>query len=526
MKIHLFNLYTRHTASGHRHRWHLATAPGYQSWSDDDPDSVAWLPYIGQWASVAVKASGESGGSRAAFDDLRLMNVRLPDDIRRYASVYDITADAWLRVALGALRPLNILLTDYTVLEVEEMEVEDDAPLSSAVPIWRAKAGLIVPTRTELRLPVWDRLADFDASIQGEADRYAGTGGLEGPAELAGSAKERAIGHCPIVVPTYLGVVGTKHTYSVSGGRPIHGVPRAWDQAVPYALVPGVPGASGLVTEYAVNLANGIVTVGGGKPLDFRCEVEGETVGGVWHRHIGAVVGWLAVSSGIVGAAVTVGMDATPRTIGAYLPAGDSTTHRALFDRLVSSVSRGRWYLDIEDRIVVTRLPRAVDAVPTRAYRTAAGETGGLTLATTTPTVPAKQVIVKWGQNASPSSTTGSAASASTVALWSKGWRETPSAVDAAVVAVWGVAAKAVPVETALSLAVDAASESPLWLAERSDPPRQYEMKAHDGAPGLGIGAAVTVTDDIAGFEAGATVVVYGRTNRDRGGGATLYVER
>jgi hypothetical protein len=383
----------------------------------------------------------------------------------------------------------------------------------------------MAPGRTDLRLPVWDRQKDFDTPVQ--TDRYAGTGGAEGPAGLADLTRERCLGWCPLVVPTYLGIdpVTGKHMYSVSGGRPIEGVPRAWDKASAYTLVTGTPASIG---QYSVDPATGRILVGGSgdKPEDFRCEVKGEKPGGVWPRHIGAVIAHLATAADLADTVDVTSIDAVPRTVGVYLPAGAATTHREVYDRLAGSVPRGRWFTDLEDRLVVTRLPRAADATPVASYRQATGETPGLKPLTGSAAAPAKQVVLRYAENPSPSDQTAGGATADDVALWSKQWREVASAVDAGVAAAWGAAARVETVETALTLAADAAAELPGWLAETSAPAQPYELKVRDGAPGRWIGDAVAVTDTVAGFEAGAAVVITGRTNRDRGGGATLYVER
>lgn len=522
MRMHLYELDAYHHPTDHVHRWYLcASSHGYQSWGTDTPARVTWLGLVAQWASVLVEAAG-GNGSAVRRDDLRLINVRPPDTLPRWANVYDMTTDMWLRVELG-VRPLNILLTDYTVQRVTEKEVEDTAPYSSAVTIWTAKTGLMQPDRTELRLPLWDRLGDFDAPILDQEDTYEGTGGLEGPETLKGTTRERCFGWCPIVVPTYLGIIDGKHIYSVNGGRSIHGIPRAWDKANSYELVTGTPSAE----QYAVDPATGIIAVGGGKPEDFRCEVQGDKTGGVWRRYIGEVVAHLATThSGIIGAVAVSGIDAIPRTVGLYLPAGDTTTHRQAYNKLIGSVARGCWYIDLTDTLIVTRLPRAADAIPTRRYRKAAGETDGLRPIASGGDVPPKQVIVRYAENPSPSDQTAEAATADAAALWSKQWRNATSDINPIVAAVWGASTKPMAIDTALTLAADAEAEAPLWLAEKSNPARRYSLRVRDGAPGLWIGGAVTATDDIAGFETGATAVVYGRTNRDRGGGATLYLER
>ncbi|MBY6263941.1 hypothetical protein EI613_18745 [Azospirillum sp. 412522] len=526
MDIHLYDLVAYHKASGHLHRWPLcAGSVAYQSRSDDDPASVTWLPLAGQWPSVAITAAAD--GARAQVDDLRLINVRQTDDLPRHASVYDMTAGTWLRVPLGA-RPLNPLLTDYIVQAVTERVVAAGAPLDTAVTVWQAKAGMISPDVTELKLPVYDRQLDFDTPIQKEEAKYAGTGGYEGPETLKNALKERCFGHCPMVQPTYLGIVdfgsgagGLLHVWSVNGGLPVEDVPRGWSGGVAVGRTAGIPGSN----QFRVDLATGRIHTAVHYE-DFRVEVKGDKSGGVWRRHIGEVIAFLATThGGIVSAADVGGMDVTPRTVGLYLPAGDGRTHRDAYGKLVGSVPRGRWFVDLQDRLVVTRLPRASAVAPTRTYSKVSGATDGLKPTAGSSVTPTKRVTVLYAEN--PNATAAAvAATPADTALWTQQWRESDSATDPVIEAGYGVSAKTDRIETALTLKADADAEAPLWLAERAWPPQSYSLKVRDGAPGLWIGGAVTVVDDIAGFETGGPLVITGRTNRDRGGGATLYGER
>lgn len=521
MKLRLYELSTHHWADGHTHVWYLcAGSKGYQSWASDTPASVTWLPLVGQWASVLVQAAGGEGGSAPKRDDLSLINVRSADTLPRYANVWDATAGLWLRVPLG-VRPLNPLLTDYAIRTITEKEVDEAAPYASAVTVWTARAGLPAPDgRTGIKVPLYDRQADFDDPVQ--VDRYQGTGGLEGPAELKDVLKEAPIGHCPLAAPTYLGIIDGLHVWSVGGGRAIQAVPRAWSLAVPVVPTTGTPSAG----QFRVDLTTGLIRTAV-KYDDFRVEVQGRLFGGVWKHLIGETVAALALEAGLVSTVDTAGMDSTPRTVGVYLPAGDGRSHRDVYDKLVGSVARGRWYIGLSDQLVVTRLPRGAGAASSRSYSTSDGSTPGAKPLTRSNTPPAKQVVLRYAENPNPVSQTAyDATDAADVAVWTKQWREVAGETDAAIVAAYGKGAKVATVETALTVAAEAAAELPAWEAEKQDPPQPYEVKVRDGAPGLWIGDGFTVTDDIAGFEAGATLVCYGRTNRDRGGGATLYGER
>ncbi|WP_376959629.1 hypothetical protein ABNQ39_06905 [Azospirillum sp. A26] len=527
MDIHLYDLVAYHRATGHLHRWPLcAGSVAYQSRSDDDPASVTWLPLVGQWPSVAVTAAGD--GAKAQIDDLRLINVRQTDDLPHLASVFNITTNTWERVLLG-VRPLNPLLTDYIIQSVTERVVAAGAPLSTAVTVWHAKAGKIAPDRTELKLPVYDRQLDFDTPIQKDDAKYAGTGGYEGPTTLKNTLKERCFGHCFMVQPTYLGIIdqgsgngGLLHVWSVNGGQPIEDVPRGWSGGAAVAKTAGIPGSNQLRVDVSTGRIHTAVHY-----EDFRVEVKGDKTGGTWRRYIGEVIAFLAVQhGGIVTAADVSGMDATPRTVGLYLPAGDGRSHRDAYGKLVGSVPRGRWFIDLADRLVVTRLPRATAVTPTRAYSKVSGSTDGLKPTAGSDVVPTKKVTVLFGENPNANTTAVADATAADAALWTQQWRESDSATDPVIEAAYGVSAKTDRIETALTLKADADAEAPLWLAEKAWPPQSYSLKVRDGAPGLWIGGGVTVVDDIAGFEDGATLVIAGRTNRDRGGGATLYGER
>ena len=469
MKLRLYELSTHHWADGHMHVWHLcAGSKGYQSWASDTLASVTWLPLVGQWASVLVQAAGGEGGSAPKRDDLSLINVRSADSLPRYANVWDATAGLWLQVPLG-VRPLNPLLTDYAIQTITEKEVDEAAPYASAVTVWTARAGLPAPDgRTGIKVPLYDRQADFDDPVQ--VDRYQGTGGYEGPAEMKDVLKEVPLGHVPKAVPTYLGIIDDLHRWSIGGGRAIQGVPRAWAFGVRMTQTAGAPTSN----QYAVDLATGIITTAV-KPEGFRVEVQGRTFGGIWKRYIGELTAALALEAGLVTSVDIAGMDATPRTVGVYLSAGDGRSHKDVYDKLVGSVARGRWYIDLSDQLVVARLPRGAGAASSRSYSTADGSTPGAKPLTRSNTPPAKQVVLRYAENPNPVTQTAyDATDPGDIAFWTSQWREVAGETDAAIVAAYGKGAKVATVETSLSLASDAAAELPAWVAEKMSPPLPY----------------------------------------------------
>lgn len=525
MKVRLLNLVAYHHATGHLHRWHLSTQPGYQSRAGDDPAAVAWLALVKTppRVSVSVTTWGRTGGdAKVEPGTIGLWNgVAADRNVPRYANVYDLTAGVWLRVPLPS-RPLNLLVTDYTVQSVTELVVEQGAPFSSAVPTCRLRVGFPALSGSEIQYPAWDTRRDYDTPFAPEGLTYAGTGGYEGPASLKGTTKERCIGVVPRVTPTYLGVVDGLHRWGVSGGRPIHGVPAGWSSAVPLVLVAGAPTAG----QYSVNLSTGIIATSA-RYEDFRVAVAGETAAdGSWPCTIGALVRHVATAAGLATVVDITGIESTPRTVGYYVPAGDGTTIRAVCDALTGSVARGGWYVGIAGTLVVTRLPRPADVVPVRTIRVGIAGRGEATM---TPldadrTVPVKQVIVLCAETPTPG-TAAPAASADDVALWETQWREAPSAVNAVVAAAWGRAAQVERLPTRLADLAGGQAEAPLWLEELSGAPQPYTVRVYDGAPGIIIGHGILLVGDMPGYEDGATAVVYGR-REEPDGSATLFVVR
>ncbi len=109
---------------------------------------------------------------------------------------------------------------------------------------------------------------------------FAGTGGVEGGADLLNKPKPVALGFSFGVTPVYLGVIGGKHSYSVAGGRclPINDVPAFFSRGVALSLVAAPPSAG----EYSIDTATGVVTIGGTVPELPTCNIEGYAPGGVF----------------------------------------------------------------------------------------------------------------------------------------------------------------------------------------------------------------------------------------------------
>lgn len=108
----------------------------------------------------------------------------------------------------------------------------------------------------EISIRLRDLQYQLDREIQ--ADTFAGSGGAEGGADLAGRRKPLTFGICRNVPLIYLGVSGGKHIFSAGQG-PIIGVLRVRDLGLELTYNAGTPGAA----EWSIDCATGVVTLGG-----------------------------------------------------------------------------------------------------------------------------------------------------------------------------------------------------------------------------------------------------------------------
>ncbi len=97
----------------------------------------------------------------------------------------------------------------------------------------------------------------FDREIQ--TAKFLGTGTTEGQSDLKDRVKPRAYGVVRNVTPVYLGPDSGRHLFSVGDG-PIIGVLRVLDRGIALVHTTGTPTPG----FYSVNLATGLITLGGG----------------------------------------------------------------------------------------------------------------------------------------------------------------------------------------------------------------------------------------------------------------------
>lgn len=122
-------------------------------------------------------------------------------------------------------------------------------------------------TQSALRLSLSDGLSRLEVPIQ--ANRYAGSGGLEGGADLKGKNKPLCYGAVFNVTPVLVDPLNL--VWQVHDGA-IQDVPAVRDRAVALTKVSGTPAAG----EYSVNAAAGTFQLGASPDGEVTCDVEGD----------------------------------------------------------------------------------------------------------------------------------------------------------------------------------------------------------------------------------------------------------
>ena len=144
-------------------------------------------------------------------------------------------------------------------------------PLSAQELLFQGRAGQPSINGDLLEVPINDRTGLLERALQ--TDAFAGTGGVEGGADLEDKPKPAAYGYVFGVSPVFLGLIGGNLSYQVSGGAalPIQDVPAAYVDGNALTKV-----ASGPVSgEYSIDTATGILTAGGTFDGNLTCDIEG-----------------------------------------------------------------------------------------------------------------------------------------------------------------------------------------------------------------------------------------------------------
>lgn len=526
--VFLVEVDARHAATGQRHRFFFSSAP-FQCRRTDALADLPYVPLVEQAADVALKISsyGDVAGSSAVDVGQTILANRRDWQRRIPVRGLNLTVGGWVLLPNGA-RPLNALWTDYTLagqrlaVYVGPMGGSRD---SDFLPVCVLSQEMPDLTATSILLAPRDKALDFDTALQVET--YGGGGGLDGSADLAGRTKERCFGWLLSVEPTYLGVVGGLHTYSVNGGHPIEGFVVARDGYVDLTEVSGTPGAG----QWRQDRATGILQLGGASgqnPVAFQltCEVKGDKSGGVFRSTIADLIrfwatthsGILADPGGIDAASFAALNAAAPYAVGKWLPAGGSDTLRSLFDDATRSV-RGFWLVSAAEKLTVGQaLPASGPAV--RRLVRGVDHTGLTPISRSGRDTPAKAALYRTARNYAVADTaalnrnlTGDARGVAT-----REWRESRTPDDAGVVAAYGAnIARVVERDSLLRFPADGAVEAAALLADARVPRLTYLLPCARLFADVRLLDVVEVVDDLPGFEAGKLLRVVGVTINQRG---------
>ena len=249
-------------------------------------------------------------------------------------------------------------------------------------------AGTPEFTEDEVIFLVRDNQEAFEKPLSSAI--YAGTGGLEGPADLAGKHKPVCFGRVRVVDPVYLGVIGGFHTYQVHDG-PVGAIDYVRDSGVPLTQVGGDP-ASG---QFSPNLTNGTFRLATLPFGTLGVDVRGDATGSYVQTAADLLVR-IAARAGtwVTDTAAVAALNAkTSAVCGIYDQSGQVPIGGAM-DVIANSVG-GHWGFDRQGRLTMGRLD-APSGTPVVWFGTDEEADDVLTLTQLASTAPLWRVEVGW----------------------------------------------------------------------------------------------------------------------------------
>lgn len=124
---------------------------------------------------------------------------------------------------------------------------------------------------------------------------YAGTGGVEGPTDLANKIKPLLFGRCFNIEPVLINAVD--NVYQISAYGPIHGVPALYERGSLFGASNGDSASYAALVAATINpgqwrtcLAEGLIRLGAPAYGVITADADGDKPGGIWLRRTGEII--------------------------------------------------------------------------------------------------------------------------------------------------------------------------------------------------------------------------------------------
>ena len=257
-------------------------------------DPVTFVPVDFFWADRDFLTPPDDTPANRLFEG-RVLQVfsyqqQLPRELFLGSGVATASAGE-IRVAIGdgALdqyldhvwegQPVTVYVWAGRLDQVRDLRFSDFQVLATALIQTKPEAD-----RNEMTLRLRDPRELLDRPITTET--YAGTGGLEGPAELKGTTKPKAYGHLTGVAPILLdapnlpgGANNLLYQWSASS---VLAVTAVYDKGVALAFDPGAINTAvpwNALGKYRVDLTNGTIQLGGKPDGQVTLDGHGKAIG-------------------------------------------------------------------------------------------------------------------------------------------------------------------------------------------------------------------------------------------------------
>lgn len=466
---------------------------GFATGPADDPPNQPFPPRL-QTAfnfEATIPAPGSDGAGQTSFGDVRLANGD--------GELDTLLGHSWIGAAVEVLVGGTV---DRGLATEQTLSYADYGLL------FRGTVEAVSADDQTITLTLRDPMARLEVPAQSAL--YAGTGGVEGGADLKGRRKPLGWGPCSNVPPVQVDAVNLVFQFSTGSSQAVTAVR---DKGVPLAFAADYPDYAALIAatipagEYATCLAGSLIRLGAMPAGQVTVDFEGDDTGGYVDtaptivRRIATTLGGLSDPDEID--PVAFGDIAAPQKVSLWLGPDDGRTVAECLRVLMASVD-GWAIFDRQGRLTVGIFTAPEGAISTATL--SAARDAGRSLTAELGQEPAWRYRVGYGRLGLAQSPDDLAASVSAADrdLYGQELRWAPYE-DAA---VQSRHAKARDVErpTLLADADDAAAEAQR-LVERDGQLRwTYRMEVTRGLLRFRPGQVVTLEQPRFGLESGKRV--------------------